>query len=99
MRPRPYGLLSNRDRAQKIARCRELIGQAQFTHDQPVPAEDWKLHDELLTGESVEICPKCHVGHMVCVAKGCSKIFGRRFLLFCLLIYMKCRRFFVHHWQ
>jgi hypothetical protein len=53
----------------------------------------------LLTGESVEICPKCHVGHMVCVAKGCSKIFGRRFLLFCLLIYMKCRRFFVHHWQ
>lgn len=80
MRLRHYGLLSNRDRAQKIARCREMIGEAQFTDNQPVPAVDWKLRYELLTGESVEICPKCHVGHMVCVEtiKSTVRRFPRR---------------------
>jgi Putative transposase/Transposase zinc-binding domain len=64
-RIRYYGLLGNRYRQQKLARCRELLGMAP-----PVevwPPEDYRDHHEQLTGTSLRECPICHRGRMVMV--------------------------------
>jgi len=67
MRLRHYGLFGNRNRAQKLARCRELIGPTNPIHPEPQPSLDWKSRYRALTGESLETCPKCHLGRMVCI--------------------------------
>jgi len=66
-RLRYYGLLSNRDRAQKLAQCRELIGQMKPGDSEPQLPADWKSRYHALTGESLETCPLCRVGRMVCI--------------------------------
>jgi len=67
MRMRHYGLLSNRDRAQKLATCRKLIEQTAPPVVLPRSTVDWKSRYEALTGESLDICPSCHLGRMLCV--------------------------------
>jgi hypothetical protein len=67
VRLRHYGLLSNRDRAQKLTICRKLITQTECVALQAQEPKDWKLRYEALTGVVLETCPKCHVGRMVCV--------------------------------
>ena len=67
MRLRHYGLLSNRDRAQKLALCRKLITQTESVVLQAQEPRDWKMRYEALTGIALERCPKCHVGKMLCV--------------------------------
>jgi hypothetical protein len=67
VRLRYYGLLSNRDRAQKLAQCRELIGQMKPGETEPQLPADWKSRYRALTGESLETCPLCRVGRMVCI--------------------------------
>jgi hypothetical protein len=64
-RIRYYGLLGNRYRQQKLARCRQLLGMAPPT-EAPVP-EDYRDQHELLTGSSLRECPLCHRGRMVMV--------------------------------
>ena len=67
-RIRYYGLLGNRYRKQKLARCRELLGMQQS--DAPVePKErrDYRDKVEELTGVSLRECPFCHQGQMVCI--------------------------------
>ena len=64
---RYYGLLSNRDRAQKLAQCRELIGQTKPGDSEPQLPADCKSRYRALTGESLETCPLCRVGRMVCI--------------------------------
>ena len=66
-RIRHYGLLANRHRAAKLARCRQLLSA-------PVPAakltdatEDYRDRYEILTGKSLRDCPHCGRGHMVCI--------------------------------
>ncbi len=66
-RIRYYGFLGNRHRAQKLARCRELLGM-------PVPEplddefeKDYRDHYEELTGVSLKQCPACRQGQMVIV--------------------------------
>jgi Putative transposase/Transposase zinc-binding domain len=66
-RIRYYGFLGNRHRAQKLARCRELLGM-------PVPEacdhqaeQDYRDRYEELTGVSLKQCPLCHQGHMAVI--------------------------------
>ena len=62
-RIRYYGLLGNRYRQQKLARCRQLLGMAPPV-EAPLP-EDYRDQHELLTGTSLRECPICHSGRMV----------------------------------
>jgi len=63
-RLRHYGLLSNRDRARKLAESRRLLQQPPV---QPPAAADWKSRYQALTGESFDACPSCRLGRMLCV--------------------------------
>jgi hypothetical protein len=68
MRLRHYGLLSNRDRNQKLARCRALLPQSDPPETEPSSKPtDWKSWYQAVTGISFDICPACRQGHMVCV--------------------------------
>jgi hypothetical protein len=66
-RIRYYGFLGNRHRAQKLARCRELLGMPvpEPLHDQS--EHDYRDHYEELTGVSLRQCPACHQGQMVTI--------------------------------
>ena len=64
-RIRYYGLLGNRYRQQKLARCRQLLGMAPPV-EAPAPA-DYRDQHEQLTGSSLRVCPVCHRGRMVMV--------------------------------
>jgi Putative transposase/Transposase zinc-binding domain len=66
-RIRYYGFLGNRHRAQKLARCRELLG---MPATEPLDDEfdkDYRDHYEELTGVSLNQCPACRQGQMVVV--------------------------------
>jgi len=70
-RIRYYGFLGNCHRAQKLARCRELLGMAQAGPATEPPA-DYRDRFEALTGQSLRECPHCHIGTMVvidCIAR------------------------------
>jgi hypothetical protein len=69
VRIRHYGLLANRHRQEKLARCRELLGmtvtpQADTDPTDPIPSP---------AGESTvtptRVCPRCGAGRMVVVAE------------------------------
>jgi len=66
VRIRHYGLLANRNRRQKIARCRELLSAVE-------PEESVKetVSEKLLrlTGVDIGSCPSCHEGRMAIVAE------------------------------
>ena len=67
VRLRQYGLLSNRNRTEKLAKCRVLLQQSQSA-DAPSPKmTDWKSWYQALTGIPFDICPVCRQGRMVCV--------------------------------
>ncbi len=65
-RIRHDGLLGNRHRHQKLARCRSLLGLA--APETPAAAStaplDYRDRFEALTGLSLRICPVCRHGHM-----------------------------------
>jgi hypothetical protein len=70
-RIRYYGFLGNCHRAQKLARCRELIGMAPAGPAAEISA-DYRDRFEALTGQSLRECPHCHIGTMVmidCIAR------------------------------
>ena len=58
-RIRHYGLLANRCRAEKLARCRTLIGQCPPPPREPESAQDMMLR---LTGIDITLCPQCRQG-------------------------------------
>ena len=64
-RIRYYGLLGNRYRREKLARCRQLLGMAPPV-EAPAPEDYRDLHEQL-TGSSLRQCPVCHRGRMVMV--------------------------------
>jgi len=67
-RVRQYGFLSNRHRAQKLAQCRSLIAKIESEMPEPPPDPcDWKSRYEKLTGISLDSCPACGKGRMICV--------------------------------
>jgi hypothetical protein len=61
-----FGFLGNCQRAQKLARCRELLGMAP-TGQAADPPADYRDRLQKLTGESLQECPHCHTGIMVVV--------------------------------
>ena len=65
-RIRYFGFLGNCHRAQKLARCRELLGMAPAEPAAEPPA-DYRDRFEALTGQSLRECPHCHTGIMVVI--------------------------------
>lgn len=66
-RIRHYGLLANRHRVVKLARCRQLLAQPAPAVKLPDAPLDYRDRYEQLTGKSLRDCPKCGHGHMVCI--------------------------------
>ena len=64
-RIRYYGLLGNRHRDAKLARCRELLGMSRLEPVDGKASDDYRDHYEKLTGASLCECPACHRGRMV----------------------------------
>lgn len=68
-RIRYYGFLANRNRQQKLAECRRLLGMQvpvqQSTESQP--DTDYRDRYEELTGRSLRQCPQCSQGRMLIV--------------------------------
>jgi hypothetical protein len=64
-RIRYYGLLGNRHRVEKLARCRQCLGTPPATSvpDTAAPI-DYRDRYEALTGHSLRVCPRCHQGRM-----------------------------------
>jgi Putative transposase len=70
-RIRYFGFLGNCHRAQKLARCRELLRMAP-TGPAADPPADYRDRFQALTGQSLRECPHCHTGIMVvvdCIAR------------------------------
>jgi hypothetical protein len=66
-RIRHYGLLANRHRAVKLARCRQLLAEPAPVVEVPEVPLDYRDRYQLLIGKSLRDCPKCGHGHMVCI--------------------------------
>ena len=71
VRVRHYGLLANRHRQAKLARCRELLGMAvppqpdtASTDPDPIPPPS---HDATVT--PTRVCPRCGASRMILVAE------------------------------
>jgi hypothetical protein len=67
MRIRHFGLLANRSKNQKLARCRELLGNGQ----QPSREGKKSVRQLMLevTGLDLALCPVCGVGTLVIVGE------------------------------
>jgi hypothetical protein len=69
MKIRHYGLLCNRHRAAKLARCKELLA---VKDDEPGKAETGETWQALLlriTGIDLSVCPVCGKGKMITLAR------------------------------
>ena len=64
-RIRYYGLLGNRHRDAKLARCSELLGMSKSEPVDGNADDDYRDRYEKLTGASLCECPACHRGRMV----------------------------------
>jgi hypothetical protein len=71
VRVRHYGLLANRHRQQKLARCRELLGMAVTPPAEPSPIESDPIPPPLqeATVTPTRVCPRCGAGRMIVVAE------------------------------
>jgi len=71
VRVRHYGLLANRHRQEKLARCRELLGMAVTPQDDPAPTDldviPPPVHEAMVT--PTRVCPRCGAGRMIVVAE------------------------------
>ena len=71
VRVRHYGLLANRHRREKLARCRELLGMAVTPQAETAPSEPDPVmptaHETTVT--PARVCPRCGPGRMVVVAE------------------------------
>jgi hypothetical protein len=69
-RIRCYGFLGARHRQAKLARCRQLL---RFTTPITPPADapliDYRDRTEALTSHSLPVCPVCHHGQMLVIAR------------------------------
>jgi hypothetical protein len=69
VRIRFYGLLANRDRQERIARCREALGVAAGDPPQPASEAGWAELLARLTGADPNRCPQCGTGRLHLVAE------------------------------
>ena len=63
-RIRHYGLLGNRARQAKLARCRQLLGAPPPLPPVLAPLADPHDRYQALTGRSLHVCPACAAGAM-----------------------------------
>jgi len=66
-RIRYYGFLSNRQRKDKLALCRQLLCMPALDPQPAVAVDDYRDRCETLTGLSLRQCPICHEGRMTLV--------------------------------
>jgi hypothetical protein len=69
VRIRSYGLLVNRDRQEKLARCREALGVAPAEAPPPALEAGWAELLARLTGTDPNRCPRCGTGRLHLVAE------------------------------
>jgi len=62
---RHYGILSNRNKATKLRRCRQLLGASIHNEQEKEPKTTWEDLLYRLTGVDPRICPHCGEGRMV----------------------------------
>src|SRR3954447_26874828 len=71
VRIRHYGLLANRHRQEKLARCRDLLGMAVTRQADTDPTDPDPVtppsHEATVT--PTRVCPRCGAGRMVVVAE------------------------------
>jgi ribosomal protein L37AE/L43A len=71
VRVRHYGLLANRHRQEKLARCRELLGMTVPEQAELAPADSDPIpppvHEATVT--ATRVCPRCGAGRMVVIAE------------------------------
>ena len=65
MKIRHYGILSNRNRKEKLARCRQLLGMGGGQYDLNPSKVAWEDLLLRLTGLDPRVCPCCGKGRMV----------------------------------
>ncbi len=63
-RIRQYGFLSNRQRGEKLAHARRLLGMADQQAQLAERVADYQAQYERLTGESLIVCPVCRKGRL-----------------------------------
>jgi ribosomal protein L37AE/L43A len=71
VRVRHYGLLANRHRREKLARCRELLGRTVTPQAETAPADPdlVPLPDRATAATPTRVCPWCGAGRMVVIAE------------------------------
>jgi hypothetical protein len=71
MRVRHYGLLANRHRREKLARCRELLGMAVTPQADTAPTDPDPVAPPApeVAVTPTRVCPRCGAGRMVVVAE------------------------------
>ncbi len=77
-RIRHYGLLGNRHRAVKLARCRALLAMPAPAATPSLRTLDYRDRYEWLTGRSLRRCPVCAGGTWVCIETFPAGTFPRR---------------------
>jgi hypothetical protein len=65
MKIRHYGILSNRNRKTKLARCKQLLGIPLLSEHTESPREPWQDFLTRITGCDPRICPFCGRGKMI----------------------------------
>ena len=66
MRIRHYGLLANATRRERLARCRQLIGDVREQPDEPAPPTSHQQLDTTLDDDSYR-CPRCRTGRLILI--------------------------------
>ena len=71
VRVRHYGLLANRHRREKLARCRELLVRTVTPQAETVPADPDPVSppDREAVATPTRVCPRCGAGRMIVVAE------------------------------
>ncbi len=81
VRIRSYGLLANRERREKLAACRELLGAATAPAAAPPEAPPLGPAPVVTQARCATVCPVCGVGRMVVIGElpaGASRVLGPR---------------------
>ncbi len=65
MKIRHFGILSNRNRKTKLARCKTLLGVKPECFPESNQPESWSDLFMRLTGIDLSVCPACGKGRMV----------------------------------
>jgi hypothetical protein len=76
MKIRHYGILCNRHRKAKLARCKELLGVNEGELRQAETAETWRAMLLRITGIDLSVCPACGQGKMITIERlppACSR--------------------------